>query len=245
MRKLSLIAAALALAACTESTDEMPVGPIDDITAEFAFGPGGAARYRVTVYNLTGGQPFTPPVAATHGQPVSVFTVGTPASVEIQEIAENGNNAPMVAALGADPHVSAVGGGSGAIFPGASDSFYIDSNGGAKWFSLAMMLICTNDGFTGVDSQRLPKRVGESVTLWKDGYDAGTEVNTEAWADIVPPCAMITGFGDQGGTGTTDPSLAEDDVIRRHPNIVGDDDLQIDPHRWADPVAKIVIERVE
>jgi hypothetical protein len=248
-KSLVITVAVAALAACNEAADEMPMGPDQDaLTAELGFAPGGAARYRVTVYNLSEGQPFTPPLAATHRQPISMFQVGSPASYEIQQIAENGNLTPMSDLLGSSDHVFDVvtaGGDPPPVLPGQSRSFYIDSAAGAKWLSLASMLICTNDGFTGLDSQRLPKQVGESVSVYADGYDAGTEINTEAWSDLVPPCAVITGFGDQGGTGASNPALAEDGVIRRHPNVQGTGDLQIDPHRWAEPVAKFEIERVQ
>src|SRR6266540_2262724 len=65
-----------------------------------------AATYEVTIDNLTHGQPFTPPVVATHRAATGMFTVGQPASFALKAIAENGNLAPMIAQLGADKHVS-------------------------------------------------------------------------------------------------------------------------------------------
>jgi hypothetical protein len=50
------------------------------------------------------------------------------------------------------------------------------------------MLICTNDGLTGVDSLRLPRGRRPVVD-----EPAGYEINTEAWADLVPPGAQLTG----------------------------------------------------
>jgi hypothetical protein len=47
------------------------------------------------------------------------------------------------------------------------------------------MLICTNDGFTGVNKLKLPSEIGQSVTVRTQAYDAGTEL----FADLVPPCA--------------------------------------------------------
>ncbi|MFQ5557179.1 MAG: hypothetical protein ACE5GB_06690, partial [Acidimicrobiales bacterium] len=43
-------------------------------------GNGSDRVYLVTVENLTSGQPFTPPVAATHHRRTGMFTVGGPAS---------------------------------------------------------------------------------------------------------------------------------------------------------------------
>lgn len=57
------------------------------------------ATYEVTIRNLTGGQPFTPPLVATHRAATDLFAVGEAASVGIQEIAENGNLVPAIAAL--------------------------------------------------------------------------------------------------------------------------------------------------
>ena len=108
------------------------------------------------------------------------------------------------------------------------------------------MLICTNDGFSGIDSLRLLKKIGESVTVHTAGYDAGTEINTEDFADLVPPCQALIGvMSDDPGTGMTNPALAETDVIRHHPGIQGGEDLIPGVHGWTDPVAEIVITRID
>ena len=57
-------------------------------------------NYSVTFTNLSTGQPMTPPVVAIHDSAVSLFRTGTAASAELQAIAENGDNAPMVALAG-------------------------------------------------------------------------------------------------------------------------------------------------
>lgn len=49
--------------------------------------PGDGRTYRVTVTNLTGGQPLTPVLFATHRANADVFTVGLPASFGVKEIA--------------------------------------------------------------------------------------------------------------------------------------------------------------
>ncbi len=213
------------------------------------------ATYEVTITNLTSGQPLTPPVVATHRKPFHIFEVGDPANFEVKEIAENGNNAPLLAALAGEKHVFDIAEGStGPLVPSAdpggsgfgdSVTLTITSAKGAKYLSFASMLICTNDGFTGIDGMRLPKKVGDTVTLSTAGYDAGTEVNTEDFADIVPPCQGLIGIssGDPG-TGMSDPALAEGDVIRHHPGIVGGVDLVPGVHGWADPVVEVVIERI-
>lgn len=155
------------------------------------------ATYSVTIENLTSGQPFTPPVIATHRQPVELFHVGKTASVEVKEIAENGNLDPMVELLESSKHVFdfevAVAGDPPPLMPGQTVTVELEAGLGAKNLSFVSMLICTNDGFTGLDTLRLPKLVGHETTVYANAYDAGTEINTEDFADIVPPCPALTG----------------------------------------------------
>jgi hypothetical protein len=212
------------------------------------------ATYEVTITNLTEGQPFTPPVVATHRAATGIFTVGQPASFALKEIAENGNLAPMIAALAGDKHVSDSVAAAAPLVPDGlpgsamfddSVTLTVTASKGAKFLSFASMLVCTNDGFTGVDSLRLPKDVGDAVTVRSAGYDAGTERNTEDFADIVPPCQGLVGVTSADpGTGTSNPALAESGVIHHHPGIAGGVDLVPAIHGWADPVARITVERV-
>src|SRR5687768_1295088 len=148
-----------------------------------------ADTFEVTITNLTSGQPLTPPVVATHRGKNELFRVGSEASFEIKEIAENGNNAPLLADLGSDGDVSeALEAPGGPLVPAgkpgsamfdATTTVTITADRGARRISFASMLICTNDGFTGVNGLKLPRRVGDSVTAAIMGYDAGTEANTE------------------------------------------------------------------
>ena len=213
------------------------------------------ATYEVTVSNLTSGQAFSPPVIATHRDAADVFTVDDAANEGIKEIAENGNNAALIEALGSNTDVFEFQQGETPLVPadnpggtdfGSEATYTIHANIEDRYLSLATMLICTNDGFTGLDSVTLPFRVGENLTLYANGYDAGTEINTEDFADIVPPCQGLIGVSsDDEGTGTSNPALAEDGIISLHPNVEGGDDLLEDVHGWTDPVAKIEIKRVD
>ena len=230
------------------------------LSVSLTYADAPVATYEVTITNLTGGQPFSPPVVVTHRQSTEIFQVGEAASLAIQEVAENGNSGPLLAALATDKHVFDVtqvangNDGPAPIIPAAnpggapfnsSETYVITSGQGAKYLSLAMMLICTNDGFSGLDSLRLPKKVGDSVIVQTAGYDAGTEINTEDFANIVPPCQGLIGISSEdGGTGMSDPALAEGGVISHHPNIVGGNDLVPGVHGWTDPVAEVVVTRV-
>jgi Spondin_N len=205
--------------------------------------------YEVTITNLTNqGQPFTPPVVATHHKKVQVFQVGAAASIGVKEIAENGNLPPLVDALTANLDVSSVmiaASNPPPLMGNQSVTIQIQAEPRAKHLSMVAMLLCTNDGFTGVDAMRLPQHIGESITAYADGYDAGTEINTEDFADIVPPCPMLSGVpSSDPGTGTSNPALAENGVIQHHPNIQGGNDLQPEVHGWAAPVARITVKRI-
>jgi hypothetical protein len=216
------------------------------MSASVSFAGPQPATYEVTITNLTTGQPFTPPLLATHRQPISVFEVGSPASLGVQEIAENGNLAPLNQAVSNHKHVSAVMiAGGGPLLAGQSVTAQITGNQGAKLLSFVTMLVCTNDGFTGVDSVRLPKQVGDQITLMTNGYDAGTEINTEDFADLVPPCPALTGVpSSKPGTGVSNPALAEGGVIVHHMGIEGTVDLNPSIHGWTDPVAAVEITRI-
>jgi Spondin_N len=213
-----------------------------------------ADTFEVTFTDLTSGQPLTPAVAATHRGSDELFRVGDAASFGLKEIAENGNNAPMLSRLGSDSDVSdfleapggplVPAGTPGDAMFGQSTTITLTADRGARWLSLASMLICTNDGFTGVNSLSLPRRVGDSVTVETMAYDAGTEANTEDFADMVPPCQALIGVSSgEPGTGQSDPALAQNDVIRHHPGVTGRRDLVPAVHGWdvSAPVAQITV----
>jgi hypothetical protein len=224
-----------------------------DAQAGFGQRNGGVSQartYSVTIDNLTGGQPLTPPLVATHQGADDLFDTGVPASLGVREIAENGNLQPMLDRLNASDHVSsvvvAVAGTPPPVLPGSSVSFTIDAEPGARYLSFISMLICTNDGFTGLDSQLLPSQVGQQIVLYTNAYDAGSEINTEDFADLVPPCPALTGVpSTDPGTGTSDPALAENGVIRMHSGVVGNDDLDAALHGFSSPVGRITILRTQ
>lgn len=237
MRKLRLVAVLAAMSLFT-------------LLVSVPVASGAETRsYEVTITNLTTGQPFTPALVGTHKGNDGLFTVGKAASPGLQEIAENGNLDPMLNRISSDPdfadHAVAFGNtGVPPIVPGETVTFAIEAAPPFNFLSWASMLICTNDGFTGVDTLKLPNNVGQSVTVSTQGYDAGTEINTEAWSDLVPPCGPLTGQDSMGqGTGVSDPALAEGGVIHHHGGIVGIGDLDPVINNWVNPVATITVER--
>lgn len=211
---------------------------------------GQERSYTVTITNLTDGQPFTPALATTHKGSDGLFSVGSAASFGLKEIAENGNLDPMIDRVTADADfadlvVQTGNTGVPPVMPGETVTFEITAGPPFNFLSWASMLICSNDGFTGVDTLKLPSEVGDSVSVSTQGYDAGTEINTEAFVDLVPPCGPLTGQDSMGqGAGMSDPALAENGVIHHHGGILGVVDLDPAINDWDNPVATITVERI-
>lgn len=248
----TVLATALLVAACAV---DRPVGAEGEAALTLASSagadnaaPAAQRTYRLTIENLTTGQPFSPGVAATHTKQQQVFRVGSAASEGVRLIAENGDPSTAVADLSAAPGVYAASATSapvgciGCAGPfGTTLSFEIQAAANANRLSLAIMLICTNDGFTGLDAVKLPGGFGPAVH-YAPAYDAGTEANDELWTSIVDPCGAIgpvaaaaDGRNDRPATGG---------VVAIHPGIQGGGDLT-SAHDWSDPVARITIQRLK
>ncbi len=250
MRKLTVLAAAaLVLAACkeTEAPITAPQSGALTTVAEDGFGEGGT--FEITVENLTYGQPFTPPLTVTHRSAVGLFDLGEAASEGVQQIAENGNLGPALAALQGAKHIAdlivAVAGDPPPVMPGQSVTFQLDTERGARRLSFVSMLICTNDGFTGINGLKLPAEVGQTAHADLYAYDAGTEINTESFDDLVPPCPVLTGVPSTSpGSGMSNPALAEGGVVEYHPGVMGSADLDAMIHGWSGGVGRITVERI-
>ncbi len=196
--------------------------------------------YTVEFTNVTSGQYLTPPNYAFHDRGAHIFQRGAKASPGVQAVAENGGVPILAGELEANIDDAGIGisgvGADAPLKPGASSEVVVTTD--ADRFSLVSMVICTNDGFAGVDSNRLPRWSGDSRTIWVRAYDAGTEINTELRQDLVP--APFCGEGD--GSTESNPELAENGKIRRHRTLqgVGDLDPSLD---WRGPVMEVVITR--
>ena len=211
-----------------------------------------AKMYEVTITNLTQGQPLTPPLLVTHEYDAGFFSVGEMASMELQQLAENGNLEPLVVMLEEKEGIFDIVQGTAPLVPANdpgntglnhSETFVVSAEGTARYLSYASMLVCTNDGFAGIDSIRLPMN---KQTVYAMAYDARTEMNTEDFADMVPPCQAVIGVSsDDPGTGTTNPAISEDGIIIPHPGIIGEEDLLKSVHGWENPAIKIDIVRIK
>lgn len=202
--------------------------------------------YDISVTNLTTGQPLSPGVFLTHVKQQSLFAVGSAASEGIRLIAENGDPSMAATDVTGQPGIFDVQTSGVPIHriggPGASTvTVRITARADANRFSFAAMLICTNDGFTGLEGVKLPGGFS-AATYYAMAYDAGTELNDEDAGSIVPPCFGIGPVsGPSGGPARTPTS----DAITPHAGIQGGADLDPAQHGWTEPVARITIQRID
>lgn len=199
------------------------------------------ASYEVKITNLTRGQQFTPILAATHMPSVSLFQLGQPASAELATLAEEGNVAPLTAALRANKEVLEVVNGSGLTQPGAVTTLTVNARGGtgAVRISVAAMLIPTNDTFFAVNGVTLPQW-GETLAFTVPAYDSGTEKNDELCASIPGPFfAECNGSG--GGAA---PAGGEEGFVHISAGMHGVGSFKASDRDWRNPVARITIRRV-
>lgn len=250
MKRLTALAAAAAFAATALGVAYAQAPGAHGPTADSAATVG---YYRVTIQNLTRGQPFSPGVIVTHTRRAVIWRLASETSEGIAAIAQDGNPAVEVADLQGAPGVHDVVETSGPInrlggaSPPPSVAHYIVGALPGDRLSVAVMLICTNDGFTGVDSVPLPQRVGQQLTYLASAYDAGVEQNTEESVDIPDGCGAL-GPVPLPMDGNNDSLPADGGVVFPHPGIVGGNDLTVDhslaDHAWNNPVARITVRKL-
>jgi len=167
----------------------------------------------VSFVNLSESQPMTPPVVILHNAPdsengIRYFAIGDVVGEEVKQIAENGDITPLLEnAQGQIPagKVSAAEAAfpeaGGPLLPGDSASVTLEQGVPDQVMSIVAMVVCTNDGFTGVDSMEITEG-----TFTTPVYDAGSETNVETLDYWVPPCGTDTNLTDD-----------ENGVISLHP----------------------------
>jgi hypothetical protein len=196
---------------------------------------GGKASYHVTITNLTRAIVFTPILVASHRRPLAIFEAGTPAGDDLRAIAEAGDIGPLTTTLNAERDVVDLQSSGGPLGPGDSVSVILNGERGAKYISIASMMLPTNDGFIGLNSARVWKR--GSVTYFSPGYDAGSEANDESCANIPGPICGGVGFSPGDNVG-------DEGYVHIHRGTHGIGDLDAALYDWRNPVARIVIRRV-
>lgn len=235
---VTAVASVLALQACSSSNNNA-VPPVP------APAPQPTASFAVTVSNLTNAQPLSPVAVIAHGSAYSLFSVGTAATVGLEAMAEGGDNTQLLAEADADGSVVATESGAAPIGPAGSETVNIEvleANLSSTRLSVGTMLINTNDAFSALNGMSLADiAVGDVRMMRTIAYDAGTEANSEAAADIPGPVA-----GGEGFNAARDDRM---DQVSMHAGVVSQDDGfatsdLTNQHRFDNPVMSIRVERI-
>jgi len=211
-----------------------------------------AKDVQVKITNLMQTTNITPLLIAAHSTNLNFYDLGAPASLHLQMTAEGGDISGLVADTVAAGANYVENPAAGRLAPGATTSAVIAiTNSANQYLSVAAMLIPTNDGFVGADSIAIPTEAG-TYTYYLNGYDAGTEANSEIIVSGggVPGVPGIpgdpTGYAGTGGTGVIDHEV--NSMVHVHPGQLGDldetggfSDMDSRVHSWLNPVAKLEI----
>lgn len=196
--------------------------------------------YEVTVSNLTHNQPLSPVGVLLHSESTDLWEVGSPASVELEDLAEGGSNAALLTLD--DGYKEASVSGNGLIMPGNNETITLSTsdNGSNLYLSIASMLINTNDGFIGVTGLEISNLTpGDSMNMTLSVFDAGTEVNSELVNTI--PGQMGEGFNAE---------RIDSNLVSHHSGVVGMDDGHSDSvldssHKFDNPAVLLTITRLD
>lgn len=207
--------------------------------------------YELAITNLTPGAWFTPLLVATHSRAVDLFELGEVASAELQAMAEGGDLTGLVAQVELGNGEAHANPANGLLGPGETVTLTIEPSHRRRFLSVLAMVLPTNDGFVGLDAERLPVRPGR-YELYLTGYDAGTEANDERLVNGggVPGTPGIPGDPSQlgGVSGTGVAAVELNPYVHIHRGPLGDldtqggaSDLNAAYHPWQNPVAKLTI----
>ena len=187
----------------------------------------------VTVTNLAKGQILTPAVFITHSDAAPpLFVPGEPSSTELSALAEQGSTSGLVNKFSAEPDVLAVTVLSAFVRPTRTATVNVEFDSDHRLISSASMIEMTNDGFVSLLGVEVPC-IGTS-TYFLDGWDAGSEANTELCSQIPAPCPRPPRPGSC--------SVAIEGAVHIHSGIHGCGGFPPEVYDWRNPVAKITIE---
>ena len=209
-----------------------------------------AADWDVTVTNLTNGNHFTPLLVTAHASTSDLFSVGATATASLQAMAECGDVDGLVSDVGGVEGDTIKDPASGFLAPGTSTTAMLTTSD--THLSIVSMILPSNDGFIGLDSLEVPTAMG-TYTYYINGYDAGTEANTEL-KDTATSCAINqAGYpgapsGSEGSGGSGAVAADTNSMVHVHRGVLGDSDstggisdLDSTVHRWQNPIAKVTV----
>lgn len=174
-------------------------------------GPAHPRRVAIEYRDLTGTQPMSSSPWVAHAKSFRLWEEGKPASLPVQELAENGNPEFILGTAVLD--TTGVFGDAAVALPSRPDTgrrVELTVDAAHPLVSGGWMLGFTNDGFAGITSINAFE-LTKPLTVEVYALDAGTEQNTETKADT----AALGSLG----------RIPENGVITRHPGLRGDADV--------------------
>ncbi len=217
----------------------------------FAAPTAFAVDFNVRIINLTNGIFYTPFLVAAHPAGTSIFTVGQPASANLQAMAEGGDISGLVSDLDGLGATIAENPAGGLLAPASETSVDLNTDGTSnELLTIVSMLLPTNDAFAGLNAVPIPTEPGTYV-FDVPAYDAGTEANDELLTGGGAPGApgMPADPGGLTGTGGTGAAMVDANTnVHIHRGALGDvdatggtSDLDSTVHRWLNPVIRVVV----
>lgn len=188
---------------------------------------GGGGDFDVTIENTSAATPFpgalSPVVWAVHDDTASAFQVGAAASAGLEELAEDGDGAALLAELEAAAGVGTAGiEGAAPLAPGDTVTFTVTATAAERFLSLAAMVAPSNDTFMAfapagiallddAGAARSDEDIATDIAAALAAWDAGTENNQGGalGSDMPPAGAPNTGASEGSGVVRD----AEDDPV--------------------------------
>lgn len=220
---------AMSLAACGDDSDDSSATTAVETSSEY--------EYQVTVSNLTNAQPFSPVAVLMHDTD-QVWSIGSPASEALEDLAESGDNSGLTSSSFVDSYAT----GSGVLLYGQSETITVTTEGAGNYLSLVTMLVNTNDAFSGLNKVDVSQlAVNDSLKYRPGAYDAGTEANSEAAGTIPGPADNGEGYNVERD---------DVDIVTMHSGVISSDDGLSDSilsyqHKFDNPVMSVTITRIK
>ena len=187
----------------------------------------------ITVTNLAKGQILTPAVFITHSaEALPLFVPGAPASTELSALAEQGSTSGLINKFNAESEVLDVTTLSAFVRPTKTASVNVKFDAVHRLISSASMIEMTNDGFVSLLAVEVPC-IG-TKTYYLNGWDAGSEANTELCSQIPAPCPTPARLGSC--------SVGIEGAVHIHAGIHGCGGFPPELYDWRNPIAKITIQ---
>ena len=189
----------------------------------------GIVEFGISLENMTGGQPITPPVVVVHDPNVDVFDYVSPTELDgIDDLAEAGAQGELLATLRATPgwYVRTAWTAAARLAQVHRTQRTCSMASRGADVTVVGMLACTNDAYIRV-SESLNVVRGSLVATGPAAalvFDSGSEDNDETVATVPclggEPAALSEGLGE----GMRAP----------HTGINGGADLSVETHGWVE-----------